>query len=123
VARHGFDPAGFPVHVVAGIDGSPESAAALAAAAGIRRRSGGALTVVTAGRDQEAAVALLDGFDEPHDHVATPERPVEALVAAARTADLLVLGSRGLHGARALGSVSERAAFRADSSVLVVRPG
>ncbi len=39
-----------------------------------------------------------------------------------RTADLLVVGSRGLQGARALGSVSERAAFRADSSVLVVRP-
>ncbi len=35
-------------------------------------------------------------------------------------ADLLVVGSRGLHGAKALGSVSERVAHAAASSVLVV---
>jgi hypothetical protein len=46
---------------------------------------------------------------------------VDVLVSAARDADLLVLGSRGLHGLRALGSVSERVAHRAPSSVLVVR--
>lgn len=34
---------------------------------------------------------------------------------------LIVLGSRGLHGIRALGSVSERVAHRAPCSVLVVR--
>ena len=50
------------------------------------------------------------------------ERPVDALVAAAADADLLVVGSRGLHGLRALGSVSERVAHRAGCSVLVVRP-
>ena len=38
-----------------------------------------------------------------------------------RDADLLVVGSRGLHGVRALGSVSERVAHRAPCSVLVVR--
>jgi len=37
--------------------------------------------------------------------------------------DLLVLGSRGLRGVHALGSVSERAAHRAGCSVLVIRPG
>jgi nucleotide-binding universal stress UspA family protein len=36
-------------------------------------------------------------------------------------ADLLVLGSRGLHGLAALASVSERVAKRAFCSVLVVR--
>ena len=36
-------------------------------------------------------------------------------------ADLLVLGSRGLRGVHALGSVSERAAHRAGCSVLVVQ--
>ena len=38
-------------------------------------------------------------------------------------ADLLVLGSRGLTGVHALGSVSERAAHRAGCSVLVIRSG
>jgi nucleotide-binding universal stress UspA family protein len=33
-----------------------------------------------------------------------------------------VLGSRGLRGVYALGSVSERAAHRAGCSVLVIRP-
>jgi nucleotide-binding universal stress UspA family protein len=123
VARHGFDPARFPVRVVVGVDGSEESLAALEAASGIRRRAGGTLVVVTAGADQDAAVAALDGLADPHERVATPERPVDALTTAARTADLTVVGSRGLHGRQALGSVSERVAFRADSSVRVVRPG
>jgi nucleotide-binding universal stress UspA family protein len=47
--------------------------------------------------------------------------PVETLVTASMYADLLVVGSRGLHGLRALGSVSERVAHEAKSSVLVVR--
>jgi nucleotide-binding universal stress UspA family protein len=46
---------------------------------------------------------------------------VEALVEAASRADLTVVGSRGASGLRALGSVSERVAHRAASSVLVVR--
>ncbi len=123
VARHGYDPARFPSRVVVGVDGSAESRAALDVAAAVSGRAGGSLVVVTAGHDQAEAVAALDGFAAPHEHVAAPERPVEALVTAARTADLTVVGSRGLHGRQALGSVSERVAFRADSSVLVVRPG
>jgi nucleotide-binding universal stress UspA family protein len=47
--------------------------------------------------------------------------PVAALVEAAACADLLIVGSRGLHGLRALGSVSERVAHAASCSVLVVR--
>jgi nucleotide-binding universal stress UspA family protein len=47
--------------------------------------------------------------------------PVDALVAASAEADLLVIGSRGLHGLASLGSVSERVAHRAHCSVLVVR--
>jgi nucleotide-binding universal stress UspA family protein len=51
-------------------------------------------------------------------------KPVDALLDAARGADLLVVGSRGLTGVRALGSISERVAHRAGCSVLVVRgPG
>jgi nucleotide-binding universal stress UspA family protein len=45
----------------------------------------------------------------------------DALVAASADADLVVLGSRGLHGIKSLGSVSERVAHQAASSVLIVR--
>ena len=123
IARPPFDPERFPATIVAGVDGSPEARQALDVAAGLRERGGGHLTVVAATGDREAVVAALAGFDAPHELVISKERPVEALVAAAQTADLLVVGSRGLHGAKALGSVSERVAHRAPSSVLVVRRG
>ena len=47
--------------------------------------------------------------------------PVDALLAAGADGDLLVVGSRGLHGVKALGSVSERVAHRASCSTLIVR--
>jgi nucleotide-binding universal stress UspA family protein len=53
--------------------------------------------------------------------VTDPGRPAEVLTDLSKEADLLVVGSRGLHGLRALGSVSERVGQRASSSVLVVR--
>ena len=51
-----------------------------------------------------------------------PSERILALAASERVA-LVTLGSRGLHGMRALGSVSERVAHRAHCSVLVARPG
>ena len=42
-------------------------------------------------------------------------------MAAAADGDLLVVGSRRLHGMKALGSVSERVAHRAPCSTLIVR--
>jgi nucleotide-binding universal stress UspA family protein len=51
----------------------------------------------------------------------SPDAPIAALVAAAADADLLVLGSRGLRGLKALGSVSERVAHQAHPLVVVVR--
>ena len=42
--------------------------------------------------------------------------------AAAESVSLVAVGSRGLTGLRALGSVSERVAHRARCSVLVARP-
>jgi nucleotide-binding universal stress UspA family protein len=123
VTRSPFDPGRFPASIVAGIDGSPESLGALRVAAGLRERSGGRLIVAAAGdRAREAADALID-LDAPHELRVSPTRAVDALVAEARWADLLVVGSRGLGGAASLGSVSERVAHRAESSVLVVRPG
>ena len=52
---------------------------------------------------------------------AVDEHPVRALVDAGANADIVVVGSRGLHGLKALGSVSERVAHQAPCSVLVVR--
>jgi hypothetical protein len=43
---------------------------------------------------------------------------VDVLVDASASADLVIVGSRGLHGLSALGSVSERLAHKAHFSVL-----
>jgi nucleotide-binding universal stress UspA family protein len=50
-----------------------------------------------------------------------PHQEIPRLAAELR-AGLVVMGSRGLGGVKALGSVSERVAQRAPCSVLVVRP-
>ncbi len=91
-------PEAFPRRIVVGYDGSPHADAAQAAADRLARRFGASVRVLTA-----------------------PQGPVGALVQAGGDADLLVVGSRGLHGLKALGSVSERVAHEAPCSVLVVR--
>ena len=64
----------------------------------------------------------LAAIREPLPEVEPYERgPVGALVDFSHEVDLLVVGSRGLRGVRALGSVSERVAHQAHCSVLVVR--
>jgi nucleotide-binding universal stress UspA family protein len=99
VARPAEDPATWPHEIVVGYDGSPESEAALAAARSLAERFGG-----------EARTVQEEG-----------KNAVQALVAAADSADLVAVGSRGLHGLKSLGSVSERVAHEARCSVLVVR--
>lgn len=117
VARPPAAEALFPRAIVAGVDGSPQSAAAAAVARYLAERFAVLLSLVTAqggkrvDREQTAALGGL----------AVDGHPVAALVAASRDADILVVGSRGLHGLRALGSVSERVAHHANCSVLVVR--
>jgi nucleotide-binding universal stress UspA family protein len=109
----------FPSSIVVGVDGSDQSLAAAAVAKSIADRFGSEYAIVAArgGKnvDLEAVQRLSPYF------VTDPGRPVEALCELSKDADLLVLGSRGLHGPRALGSVSERVAHRASCSVLVVR--
>lgn len=110
----------FPRSIVVGIDGSPESAYAFNVASDLSARFGVRLWNVVAhgGKGVDAAgVAEIVG----HRREDLQDDAVDALVAAAADADLLVVGSRGLHGLRALGSVSERVAHRARCSVLVVR--
>jgi nucleotide-binding universal stress UspA family protein len=118
IARPPAAEALFPRAIVACVDGSPESEAAAAAAARyLADRFAVPLTLVTA----------LGGKDVDRDHardvgVTTVEgHPVEALVESSKDADILVVGSRGLHGLKALGSVSERVAHHANCSVLVIR--
>jgi nucleotide-binding universal stress UspA family protein len=121
VARASRDPESFPRAIVVGLDGSAHAAAAHAAAAELATRFGATLTPVAAAGGDADTDALRRDF--PDLRVADG-KPVDALLAAAAGADLLVVGSRGRHGVRALGSVSERVAHRAACSVLVVRgPG
>jgi nucleotide-binding universal stress UspA family protein len=120
VARKRSESDGFPNKVVVGVDGSPESAAAYAVARRLSERFDAELWPVVAdgGKsvDRRLVELIIDGRRED-----SPDEPAAALVAASADADLLVVGSRGLHGLKALGSVSERVAHQAHSSVLVVR--
>lgn len=119
IARRPADEAPFPRSLLAGVDGSPEAERALAVAHYLATRFAVPLRIVTALRDSDADLArihLQTRFGEEID-----ERPVDALQKAAADVDLLIVGSRGLHGVRALGSVSERIAHSAACSVLVVR--
>jgi nucleotide-binding universal stress UspA family protein len=108
---------GFPRAVVVGYDGSPAADRALAAGLNVADRYDARLRVVVAGTDLSNDFDRLAGLDVERDE----RGPVEALCAASHDSDLLIVGSRGLHGVHALGSVSERVGHQAACSVLVVR--
>ena len=139
--------------IVVGVDGSGEARHALAWAVEEARRWGASLRVVHAWRppqtyvfDAPAAVrpeleqalrdvgeqvvddslaAVLSGADPgvEIERLVVPEPPVEALLAAVRDADLLVVSSRGRGGFAGLllGSVSQQVAHHAPCPVVVVR--
>jgi nucleotide-binding universal stress UspA family protein len=119
IARAARDLDTWPQSVVVGIDGSVQSAAALTVARSVAGRFGASMRAVASSADhldREAAQAIASELEEQ------PGRAVDELAAASDSADLVIVGSRGLHGLKALGSVSERVANQARSSVLVVRP-
>jgi nucleotide-binding universal stress UspA family protein len=109
----------FPRRIVVGVDGSAESARAYAIAEHLASRFRADLWPVVAGGgdgfDKQRVREIVGRYEE------LPDDPVRALVAAAADADLVVVGSRGLHGLKSLGSVSERVAHDARCSTLVVR--
>jgi nucleotide-binding universal stress UspA family protein len=110
----------FPRRIVAGVDGSPQSAAAYAVARHLSELYSAELWPVVAhggkGADKHLVAQIVDDHYED-----LPDEPVPAIVSAAAEADLVVVGSRGLHGLKSLGSVSERVAHQAHCSTLVVR--
>lgn len=106
--------------VLVGIDGSSASVLALAVGAEVALRLGCRLEKIAAYggagvHDPEVVARLAPD-------VRSMDDPVHALVSKATPNDVVVVGSRALHGMRALGSVSERVAHRAPCSVIVVRP-
>ena len=119
LSRGGEDPGDFPRVVVAGVDGSPHSAVAAEAAGEIAARRGAELRLVVARGGDRHAVDRLRERLPAHELVEDDRSAVHALTEAG--GDLIVVGSRGLHGLRALGSVSERVAHGAKASVLVAR--
>jgi nucleotide-binding universal stress UspA family protein len=120
----------FPDRIIHAGDGSPDSQLAATIAGRIAARYGSTLIALHVEADPsqrdavaEEAVTLIEAAGvEPVIEVRDGKahrRIVE--VATEARASLVVLGSRGLTGVRALGSVSERVAHKAPCSVLIVR--
>jgi nucleotide-binding universal stress UspA family protein len=136
--------------VVVGVDGSPSSRAALAAALEEARRRRARVRAVVAwstraqlgpegptgrfdagyGEADAAAVlqdalAHLDAGDVEVVPAVVCDGPASALLAQSRDAALVVVGARGLGAIERVlvGSVSRQVAHRSEVPVLVVRPG
>jgi nucleotide-binding universal stress UspA family protein len=118
IARPARDPDTWPQAIVAGVDGSSESALAIAAARSVASSCGAELRIVSATADQVDREAARKGTPELEEREG---RAIDVLTTESEAADLVVVGSRGLQGLKSLGSVSERIAHQASCSVLVVR--
>jgi nucleotide-binding universal stress UspA family protein len=109
----------WPRRILAGVDGSPPSLRGVQVATDLARRHRAELTLITGLGGKPLDVDRVRELC-PQAKI-DPRAPVDALVQEARAGDLVVVASRGLHGLEALGSVSERVARRAGTSVLVLR--
>ena len=122
----------FPKTILVAADGTPQAGEALALVVALAGQHGARIAIVAPearGRAdrhvlaEEAAAVVAATRVEPV--VLDTRGPAPAAICSAADqvgASLIALGSRGLSGARALGSVSERVAHEARCSVLVVRP-
>jgi nucleotide-binding universal stress UspA family protein len=124
----------FPKHILLALDGSAGSWAPAEAAAEIAAAFDSKLEIVHVNErtdperrrvlgTQISKIAELIGREPDLRQVGG--HPAQAIVETARALrpSLLVCGRRGLHGIRALGSVSERVVHRAPCSVLLVPAG
>jgi nucleotide-binding universal stress UspA family protein len=132
VARSAPEGRAFPDRILVATDGSADAARAVELTGRIGRRHRShvyllsvepephgdpkriAVDAVNLTAELEREPTILRASGHAGDHI------VEA--AASTSVSLVVVGSRGLSGVRALGSVSERVAHRARCSVLVARP-
>ena len=96
VSRTPSDANAFPRSIVVGLDGSPQAANAYAVAADLARRFDATLRPLAGYGGQFVDTEML--AREIPDLSLDRKHPVEALIAAAASADLLVVGSRGLTG-------------------------
>lgn len=113
IARPGQHGDPWPTAVTVGVDGSEHAQRAESVAREVADGRGATLRVLAARGGGEIADV---GSAEVDDRA-----PVEVLASAGTTSDLIVVGSRGLHGLAAIGSVAERVAHQAPCSVLIVR--
>ena len=107
-----------PRKIVVGIDGSTNALAALRTAeelAAVSRRN-----TRGNGRHRRARRSKSDAAWTKRVETWEPAHPVAALVERSRSVDLIVVGSRGVHGLRSIGSISERVAHQAHCTTLVV---
>ncbi len=122
----------FPERVLVASDGSADAARAVELASRLARRHESRLYLLAAGLralphaeelGRHAAALMRDPGLEPTLLFKRGD-PEDEIPRAAREegAALVVIGSRGLSGARALGSVSESVSSHASCSVLVARP-
>jgi nucleotide-binding universal stress UspA family protein len=132
VARRPPVGSAFPGPIVLATDGSPSSSRAATLAARIAGRFGAAVIMLHVGTaDRVEALRAIarqtaDVIDATGREPAVAEiggRPVDTITDITRSeqAALVVLGSRGRKGVKALASVSERVAHEAPCSVLVAR--
>ena len=119
VARPPAEPGAFPRAIIVGVDGSACATFALDAAEYIAARLRVPLRAITATQGKDVDLGRV--HRRRPDAELIDASAVEALTSASHEADLVVVGSRGLSGVRALGSVSERVAHQASCSVLVAR--
>ena len=122
---------GFPDRILVAADGPGHPERAVRMAGRIASATGAEITLLrldwsrrTKRRELAEAVADLNGLGaEPVEIVmgGHPRRRIPEFAAQERSS-LVVLGSRGLNGPRALSSVSERVAHDSPCSVLIARP-
>ena len=116
-------------HLLLATDGSPASSGAAELAARIAAAHGSRVTVFVAGRDgtgegiarQLAELIVATGVEPVVIGEDVPAHRGIVEMAEREAVTLVIVGSRGLAGVKALGSVSERVAHEAPCGVLVAR--